>query len=81
MKAVSYRWGSLQKEEKLPFERAAQSDRKRYERDNIDLKKGEFHRNKTSDRGNIRSDPEAQKAFEITEEIKAYLNIQCQGKL
>jgi hypothetical protein len=42
MKAVSFRWQGLSKEEKQPFETIANEDKARYDKDLIDYKKGLF---------------------------------------
>lgn len=42
MKAVSFKWQSLSKEQKDPFERASTEDKQRYERESADFKKGSF---------------------------------------
>lgn len=42
MKAVSFRWQGLTKEQKQPFEQAASEDKQRFDKDTSDLKKGSF---------------------------------------
>jgi hypothetical protein len=42
MKAVSYRWSTLSKEQKSPFEQIANEDKARYDKEVFDLKKGMF---------------------------------------
>lgn len=42
MKAVSYKWKGLPKENKLPFELIAGEDKQRYDRETSLFKKGEF---------------------------------------
>jgi len=42
MRAVSYRWSNLSKEQKLPFEQIAVEDKQRYDREVFDFKKGAF---------------------------------------
>lgn len=42
MKAVSYKWSTLSKEEKLPFEQIASEDKSRYDKEVNDFKKGNF---------------------------------------
>ncbi len=42
MKAVSYRWGNLSKEQKYPFEQMAVEDKQRYDKEINDCKKGTF---------------------------------------
>lgn len=42
MKAVSYRWSALTKEQKQPFEQVAIEDKQRYDKEVIDFKKGQF---------------------------------------
>ena len=42
MKAVSYRWQLLNKDQKLPFEQIAIEDKQRYDREVNDFKKGVF---------------------------------------
>ena len=42
MRAVSYRWSNLSKEQKTPFEQIAVEDKLRYDKDVTDFKKGAF---------------------------------------
>lgn len=42
MRAVSYRWSTLSKEQKLPFEQIALEDKQRYDREINEFKKGTF---------------------------------------
>lgn len=42
MKAVTYQWSNLSKEQKEPFERLANEDKQRYDREVGDCKKGVF---------------------------------------
>jgi len=42
MKAVSYRWSNLTKDQKFPFEQIATEDKSRYDREVNDFKKGIF---------------------------------------
>jgi len=42
MKAVSYKWQSLSKEQKHPFEQIASEDKHRYDKEFMDFKKGSF---------------------------------------
>jgi hypothetical protein len=42
MKAVSYRWGQMTKEQKAPFENVANKDKERYDKEVVESKKGQF---------------------------------------
>jgi len=42
MKAVSYRWSTLTKEQKYPFENIAVEDKQRYDKEVFEFKKGQF---------------------------------------
>lgn len=42
MRAVSFRWSNLTKEQKLPFESIAIEDKQRYDREVYEYKKGLF---------------------------------------
>ena len=43
MKAVSYRWGKLTKEQKGPFDAIANEDKRRYDKELSQFKKGSFN--------------------------------------
>jgi hypothetical protein len=42
MKAVSFKWQSLSKEQKQPFEQIAAEDKQRYDKEFLEFKKGSF---------------------------------------
>lgn len=42
MKAVSFRWSTLSKDQKLPFEMIATEDKQRYDKEVYNFKKGLF---------------------------------------
>jgi hypothetical protein len=48
MKAVSYRWGQMTKEQKAPFENVANKDKERYDKEVVESKKGQFMGRSTS---------------------------------
>jgi structure-specific recognition protein 1 len=42
VKAVSFKWNSLKKEQRLPYEQIANEDKQRYDREFNEFKKGNF---------------------------------------
>jgi hypothetical protein len=70
MKAVSYRWGTLTKEQKTPFEQIAIEDKLRYDREGNDYKKGIFQGRSSTPQINIQNylSPDSL-ALEVNEDI------------
>ena len=78
MKAVSFRWKQLNKEQKVPFEQIAGEDKQRYDKEIILFKKGAFlgraaQQTKINGATNL-----VKTALEINTEVLDFILANCQ---
>lgn len=79
MKAVSYRWSKLSKEQKTPFEQIASEDKQRYDREVNQFKKGLFLGRSQTPQIKIaeQSNENVKLALEINEDLLEFLQVKC----
>jgi hypothetical protein len=76
MKAVSYRWQLLTKDQKLPFEQIAIEDKQRYDKEVNDFKKGVFQGRSSTPQIKIQSHLDSvNAALEVSEDILQFLQV------
>ena len=79
MKAVTFKWQSLSKEQKRPFETAALDDKQRYEKELNDLKKGLFNNKNQSAQVKLQNDSDmVNQALEVTDDLMTFLQVKIQ---
>lgn len=79
MKAVTFKWQSLSKEQKHPFETASFDDKQRYEKELIDFKKGLFNGRYQSTLVKLQNDSDmVNQALEITDDLMSFLQVKIQ---
>lgn len=79
MKAVSFKWQRLSKEQKHPFESTATEDKQRYDRESLDFKKGSFQGRNMTPLIKLQTDSEyVSQALELSDDLLQFLQVKHQ---
>lgn len=79
MKAVSFKWQRLSKEQKHPFESTANEDKQRYDRESVDFKKGSFQGRSMTPLIKLPTESEfVSQALELSDDLLQFLQIKNQ---
>lgn len=80
MKAVSFKWQRLSKEQKRPFESTANEDKQRYDRESVDLKKRPSYQGRNmTPLIKLQTDSDfVNQALEVSDDLLQFLQVKSQ---